>query len=528
MDDLLDYMESLGFSSTELRATIIQGYNDQRSDFDVEEIYKYEDEQVKFDFNFVYDNQFKDYRLNRYIVSTVPNIEIEQKIVAGIDIAMLEQKVAAIDWTAHFQELSEGKQATWDQLDIINQLKYIRNSGEEGLKVSALLTCKYWPKHKWSNEEIQLYQTLRNRKVFIPGVIGLPTKNHAINIVSGRIERLYKKIAKSGIEHFGSFDLSSILDLYCSKLEAPFDLYHSLKLKEGVLEIEIPVKIDRGREYVPELMNISFKQYPTVVHGSYSEIDTALLEQKMQQINWEKDELAVVGADDNLIFHPHVQQIVDQVNRLSTEPGAEEIVNYLKVKYWLWTQMDSNMERAVVAMQEWKGTRQYFHPEDDLETISNLMQGVAVQSQQLTSYREMQGTWLEMDLKAINEKGLNLIRTIKGPTYLQLETMVNMLPSDGTMYIGDIVRNLAKGNQFELPIHTIGGKSTIKVQADPEHNSLLLTTGDDKIIPFNFSLDPDWSPVKPTKINEEFKQKGNENSSKGRQNKSKLKRKRPG
>ena len=328
---------------------------------------------------------------------------------------------------------------------------------------------------------------------------GLCNARLAYYITSEKLEELYDNISQTSIEEYAGLDLKGLLAIHLSKSPDHFDIDAAVNVDEGVLQFHIPVLMDMVG-YDAEENQVTFTRFPDIRHGVFHGINTGSLEDQMERINWKKDELFFLNEQDDVVLLPHVRAINDAVNKLSEHEESRMIADYLKVKYWPDSVMEMYVEDDTWKMKDWQRVTQRFVLEDDCKTIANLLRGKPVHTTQIRSIQTDKDGWLIIDPDSVTAEGLNSTNLVQGLARAQLETMVNMLPLDGTMYVGDIVRSIAQGEQVPLNLIGVEGQQQVIVAANPKEQNLDLLSADGKAIPFNFRLDPDWQPEHPQQL----------------------------
>lgn len=493
--ELIAYLKSLGFEGEKLEADIRQGYRESGASFTVHHRIAFGDEMMRYDLRFVHDRQFMAYRLESYEASHRLPVTIDHGVVNGIDTRALEERMAGIDWVRHFEgttagngpdDVSEGVESDLWQLNA--------KPSFDAEDIQSRLMFKYWPESHWDDLVKELRPALERSRTFQAAERGICGAVLAYNIVSGHLDSLYELIKKTGIEKYPGIDLEGLLAANLSHDTDGFEISCSVGEEEGIVDFRIPIeKIDGG--YHADTNHATFTAYPEIQHGVFDGINTRDLEEQMKLIDWKADDgLYQFNEHEDVVLLPHVQAIKDSIVRLAGHERTKDIADYLQVKYWSDSFMEIYVEDETWQMKAWDSVKQRFRLSEDTKTISNLLRGGPVHATELKTFGHGTDGWFIIDPSTVSADGLNTMELVKGLTRQQAETMVNMLPLDGTVYVGDIVRSIMQGEQVPVDLIGVDGSLRVNVKANPRESRLELQTPDDRPIPFNFRLDPAWTP----------------------------------
>lgn len=499
-EELIAYLKSLGFEGKIFEANIREGYNEGRPFMSVDHRIPFGDEMMRYTLRFVYDRQFMAYRLEGYDAWHRLGLTIDHKNINGIDTGELEQSMAEIDWGHYFHCEMNDIKFDEDLMPLFEKLWKLSdedNPHPEGEKIQSKLIYKYWPYGNWNDEADSLQFVYETKKTFNATEYGICNATLAFNIVSERLNNLHELIKKTGIEQYPGVDLKNLLANYLSNNSDGFEVSCSFSEEEGVIDFRIPVqKVEQ--DYHAGENHVTFISFPEVKHGVFNGINSHDLEIQMKRIDWKTDSKIIeFKANGDTVLLPHIRAIVDLIAQLDEHEQSREIADYLKVKYWSDSFMEIYAEDDTWLIKDWQRIRQRFSLEDDCKTISNLMRGRPVHAKCFKSYEYDLEGWFVIDPAGVADKGLNPMEFVPRLTRAQLETMVQMLPLDGTAWVGDIVRSISQGEHVPLNLIGVGGQQKVIVAANPKEQKLDLLSADGKTIPFNFRLDPDWQPELP-------------------------------
>lgn len=497
LEQLISYLKSKGFEGKIFEDTLRKEHERFNAFMHLDHYIGFGDDLVRYKLNLVYDRQFNAYRLDNYEVFYRDPVDIDHKLINGIDTKELELLMSKADWSTYFYQEMYNIPTDQNLSEVIQQLWALsdeNNPDPEGLEIQSTLIYKYWPAGNWNDEANALQDLYETKQIFKAEHLGIVDATLAFNIVNGQFDNLYELISKTGIEEYPGMDLKGQLTVYLSKSVDDFNISISSQEDDGIIDFQIPVHNEAG-QYRAELMELSFTHFPDIKHGVFNGIDTANLEEQMKLIDWTNGELYYFDEVEDVILYPYVQTIKDKIDQLNSDMHTRSIAEYLQVKFWGDSVMEMYVDEKTWQMKDWKRTRQRFSLAEDTTTVSNLMQGRPVHSAILSISEMPHKGWCVIDPTAVTKNGLNPIKHIAGITRAQIETMVSMLPVDGTIWIGDIVRSIQQGEKVQLNINGINGRQQIivSIPTNPAEERLEVTTPEGSPIPFNFRIDPDWT-----------------------------------
>lgn len=516
LEDLINYLKSLGFEGNVFEETLRKEYDVYNAFIYIDHYISFGDDLMRYKLRLVSDRQFKSYRLDEYEAFYRQQINIDHRQINGIDTGELEQQMAEVDWSFYFfQEMNE--LPIEQELSTIFEKLWALSDDEhpnpEGLEIQSKLIFKYWPAGNWSEEANELQDEYETKQVFKAGYRGIANATLAYNMTSGKFDKLYELISETGIESYPGLDLKGLLAVFLSNNAEHFELSCTHRAENGFVDFRLPVSKQEGAYHV-EYMALTFTRFPDIEHGVFNGIDTANLEDRMQLIDWIDGDLYYFDEVEDVILYPYVQTIKDSIDRLNVDPQTKHIGEYLQIKYWNDSVMEMYVADETWQMKNWPKVSQRFSLNEDTRTIGNLMQGRPIHSTMLSLSESTAEGWLIIDPTSVAENGLNPMESKTGITRAQIETMVCMLPLDGTVWEGDIVRSIQQGEKVSLELNGLNGKqkATVSISEDLKQESLEVKTPQGRTIPFNFKLDPDWTSVKANNVN----QQKQENKIKGR------------
>lgn len=487
---LLDYLESLGFQSDELTSRIHKQQIKNLPSFNAQFVKMYGEERMVYNLNLKKDNQFNSYRLESYDAIHRAPVVIEHKQINGIDTARLEDRMKREDWKTYFENARELRPTTRafmsESLDMLNQLSNGQNS--DGIKIQEELMFKYWPDHVHESADKQGLKSLyEHGRKFIATESETCNANLAFHILSGRLDDLHEKLQLMGIDQFPGIDTYREAEKILS-----YDVDHfnvcSRNEPEGFIDYHIPViKID-GWHYL-DIYTATLTPYPPIEHGVYKGIDTKVLEEQMQKIDWLKE--AQIHGEDGLGYSPAVEDILQKMKLLDHDLAGGDIADKLQIKYWTNTLIEDSISDSAIDLQSKLPKREnVFGVETDAKVAFNLLCGRAALEHVIYPYLPESDEWVRFNLDKRDNNGLYVQDRSTGFSKQELEQQLNAIPFSNSQYYG--VRNgLIRGDLTPLQLNT---GATILTEANPEQKTLNLYTADKRVIAANLNFDPDWRP----------------------------------
>lgn len=511
LEDLIYYFKSLGFEGNVFEETLRKEYELSNAFIYIDHYIPFGDDLLRYKLRLVSDRQFNAYRLDEYEAFYRQQINIDHKQINGVDTEELEQLMAKADWLPYFfQEMNE-LPIEQELSNIFEKLWALSDDGHpdaEGLEIQSKLIFKYWPAGNWSEEAYELQDEYETKQVFKAGHLGIVNATLAYNIVSGNFDKLHELISRTGIEAYPGIDLKGLLTVFLSNNAERFELSCTHRTPNGFLDFCIPVSKQEG-DYQAEYMELTFSRFPDIEHGVFNGIDTANLEDQMKLIDWINGDLYYLDEVEDVILYPYVQTIQDNINRLNSDEQTRPIAEYLQVKYWSDSVMEMYVAEETWQMKNWPKASQRFSLDDDTRTTSNLVQGRPVHSTMLSLSESTAEGWLVIHPTSVAENGLNPMEYKTGINRAQIEKMICMLPLDGTVWEGDIVRSIQQGERVPLELNGLNGKQRVivSISEDLKQESLEVKTPQGRTIPFNFKLDPDWTSAKANNVTQQKQEK---------------------
>lgn len=494
--ELIVYLAGIAFKSERLEAEIRKNIGLGLTYFSVRHQMDYGDEQMFYDLRFRKDHQFGAYQLEGYKATHRKPVEIDHRIINGIDTRELEARMKEIDWYAYFTKSEKYPENPKDEgiaKTISDLLELDANQNQEGIKIQELLQFKYFPEQYYDERLKELQSQYDLSSEFIATESGLCNANLAYHSVSGRLDNLYEMLQSLELDQYPGMDVYAKLETILSSHPDTFELKCFRNEPEGYAEYVIPLTKVNG-DYFTDYYTVSLTPYPPIDHGIFNGIDTGELEIKMQEIDWHNDhELFILHEDHEPELKPQVEEIVNQINQLSKDTNGNKIASQLQLKYWTDASfLDSLIEQRIWDYLESLPKRiQQFPVEMKARTAFNLLCGRAALNTTPLRQTEEDGTWMRLDLSRKDESGNYPIHTTQAFPTSELEKRLDLLPIDNMDFYS--IRNaLERGDILQVRLRDGRG---VKFLANPEQKTIDIFTQNMRPIHVNLILDPEWQPA---------------------------------
>lgn len=493
-EQLLNYLNSLGFYGHTFKEEILHHINSYESNFFVDHRIDFGEEAMLFRLKFERDQQFDAYRLVKYKATHRDALSIDHKTINGVDTAKLEQYMKIEDWPAYFSKNGDSRLREQDKasiqktIDNLNKLSSGHNF--DGLKIQQELMFKYWPDSVASipdgNELKYLYLQSRD---FHAGEFGCCNANLAFYIVSGKFDELVERLSRMELEEFPGLDIHPTLERLLSRNPDKLDLTFSHRQPEGIADYRITAQ-NVGNNFVPDFYQVSFTPLPELKHGIYNGVDSVSLEQIMQGIDWAKDQsLVIIRDDQEPDFAPQVTDVLLQLQQLATDAIGADVAHELQLKYWAETDMfnDWIFDSAWDYFRGLPQRNAEFPISTSAFAAYNLLAGRAVIEDFVFLLEEKSSQWIKMDFE---RSGPERFVKIDGYSTESFESTLGLLPLSNLNYY-QIQNTLKRGGIAKA---TLKNDHQVLLEASPEDRTIKIYTPDRQPILANLHFDPDWQP----------------------------------
>ncbi|WP_029274565.1 hypothetical protein [Pedobacter borealis] len=495
-EQLLNYLNSLGFYGDTLKEEILYHTNLYQPVFSVNHRIDYGEEAMLFRLRFERDLQFDAYRLASYKATHQEAITIDHKTINDVDTGKLEQYMKIEDWPAYFSKNGDSRLNEQDKASIektIEQLNRL-SSGQnfDGIKIQQELMFKYWPEDIANlpdgNELKYMHQRSRD---FSAGASGICTSTEAYLQVSGRFNDLLEKMMALKLDQYANFDTYSALTRLPADNPKEFLITCFHNNTEAYGEFSIPVTSVDGWYSIDEY-RASLWIYPEIEHGVFNGINTLELEKVMQSVDWSNDgELFVIHDDREPEFYPKIDMIQQQIFQLQQDEKGAVIADLFQLKYWQYSSFFEALVRqeADKLLESLPKIERYFPCEVDAGIAWNLLCGRTVLDSNVYPLSPSNAEWLRLDTNEYSGEKNLAFTEIYEVSHERLSALVQQIP---TKPDHGVVYDLTRGNIVPVTLYN-GAK--VLLQANPEHKTIDFFTPENKPIPINLNFDPDWKPL---------------------------------
>lgn len=491
---LIEYLESLGFKGEQLSGEVLEKSRLNLPSFSVPHKIDFGKEVMFYDLKFQPDSQFQAYRLYKYHATHRAEVNIEHKTINGIDTAMLEARMQREDWHGYFKQqqthqYTQPAPYVQETIEMLNKIADHQNF--DGQKIQEELMFKYWPDEYYDHTSKQELKDLyEHGRDFSSTEHGLCNATLAFHEVSGRFIALYEFIEATGVEAFSGADLYGKMEKALSDDVDAFEITAWRSLTVGHLDFSIPVEKLNG-EYNAEHINVTLKQNPAIEHGIHNEVDTRKLEELMMKVDWDDDKL-FFNTDSDPEFRPDVADILEQMQKLSQDVSGAKVADMLSLKFWPESQLFDGLitENAWKMLDTLPMARKTFPIEYKMPLITNLMCGRPVTDNHLIPGLKESSNWSRLDLSNKNHDGDYPIVHVNGK--LSTDDLFRLLGQVPLSHRSRHQINLL--TQGEQLIEKLADGTILRIEANPERETLDIYNAAMQKIPVNLHFDADWKP----------------------------------
>lgn len=501
--ELINFLSSLGFKGENLEKEIDKKFDLNLPVFVVKDKKMYGEEQMQFDLHLRKDFQFETYRLDKYkAIHRLPVI-IEHKSINGMDTSNLEEQIKSVDWNIYFSNphsfSKEDQQKINTILSDLGRLDAEYNF--DGRDIQQKLQFKYWPETVFAPDVKELEGLYVRSREFTSSEYGICNANLAYHIVSGRFDDLFEKMSHLGLETFPRIEVYPKLEEVLSAHPDQFEFKCSRNEPEGFIEYVIPIsKIDGW--YSIDKYKATLTPYPPIEHGIYNEIDTQALEDKMRQIDWHNDhELFIFHEDWEPEFKPKVNDVQEQIYRLSLDTVGADIADKLQLKYWSDASFfeDNLQQSAWDYLDSLPKREQHFPVELEAKAAFNLLCGRATLQNRVYPFPHEKPAWVRFNFTTIGRDGGYLNEVTPDFTQVQLENILSSFPISSNTH-HRIIQALNRGDITPL---VLSNNKKIFIEANPEQKTVNIYSEDMRPIQVNLHFDPNWKSIENKELNSE-------------------------
>lgn len=492
---LLSYLSDAGFNGDEFQKQLRKKIRLNTPNFSLEHAIAFGEHQMLWGLQFAKDLQFNAYRLEGYNATLRTSPQIEHAAVNGINTFLLEERFKSVNWDLYFNDpkaLMPDNERQEIRTLLSDLWQLTAKPSQEGKLVQDLLQYKYWPEHAWDDSTRDIQRIYDRSRSFQATEYGICNTSLAFNILSGRLDDIYEKLQVLELDQYPVYEQ---LEKQLSGTPSAFQLRLSRNNADGFTEYNVPVMLVDGFYHI-DTYTASLVLHPLVEHGVYNGIDTAQLEQLMQQIDWHDDnQLFIFHEDSEPEFRSKVGDVQEQLFRLSQDMAGADIADRLQLKYWADATFFSDMlqQGAWDLLETLPKRESAFGAETSVRAAYNMLCGRAVCPEAYVPEYIVNGSnpgWFRLDLNKRQENGKYPMITVPG---FNIGGVVDMLPLAGGSERNTyrVTNSLMRGDLVTAELNN--GKK-ILLEANPEQNTVNIFTPDHRPVYTNIHLDPDWNP----------------------------------
>ncbi|HEY0298484.1 MAG TPA: hypothetical protein VGB84_04615 [Arachidicoccus sp.] len=490
ISELLQLLERIGFPKERIEQELRKQIAFNIPEFSLDQTIAFGEEKMFFKLRFVQDFENSTIQLQECAASHRLPIPIEDVVINDVRTSELDAKMQAIDWKSYFADTITDDEIKENARAVLNDLwKLSFNGNEAGDAVQQKLVCKYFPETRWKEEVRQLSYSYWS---FTRTINDFDDWNihRSYMELSGKLDEIKDLLSKLNLNDIYVDEYNQLYrDIAAGKQE--FDLKFSFNQPDGLSDISIPVRYSEDG-YTIDTYTVQRTIYPAIEHGIYNNVDTKLLEEQMQQINWRDDnQLFIFKEDEEPELKPDVALVSEQLFHLSQDLVGADTADLLQLKYFIGvTFFDGNIpQTAWDTLNELPKRISSFITDTSVREAVNLVAGKPIMSENAATVSANSSTWMKYVFDEANEYYHSEL--IKGfPVYL-LERQLRMLIPPAFVY--EVKQRLLSGELTETNSF-IGNR--IFIQADPANKTLRVFDKNRKEIAVNFNLDADWQPNK--------------------------------
>ena len=217
----------------------------------------------------------------------------------------------------------------------------------------------------------------------------------------------------------------------------------------------------------------TLRHVPTIEHGIFRGIDTAVLEENMRRINWRRGEKNDPEPNSPPEDGALLSDVFGKLNELSASdnPNVRRLADSLKVKYWSDTQMAIASDLAEIIPQFEK--THFFKVDGKFDDITakdayNLLSSRSVMKFEQVSQDNFVAYWLALEpskqgLQLVRYDAFDLAESVKGLPLLE--------PSQKGF---DLYQSVIEGNPVFAHVLIDGKRVMVSLSADPKNKDVVL------------------------------------------------------
>lgn len=280
-DELITYLNSLGFEGEMLEAAVRNQHASSVPSFTVSHELEFGEEKMRYEFSFLKEGEGR-YSLTEISATHTGRIDIAHRKVEGIDTADLEKRMAEADWQQWFNDHPDEQSWSSDKAihGVLNDFFRLSSGGSfEGMQIQEQLQFKYLANAGFNPFNLdRIRRQYESTQKYQPDEHIPWTANLIFNDISGRLEYLAEQFIDMGINPYRQ------LNEQLARGNGEFVLTYMEPRNEGTMEVRVDVGLDEwGFYHASNEYTIALNRYPQFIHGVYGGVDTRELERQILQ-----------------------------------------------------------------------------------------------------------------------------------------------------------------------------------------------------------------------------------------------------
>lgn len=291
----MENLASRGFNDDQLRSDIDRNEAYGLPRFSISRKKEFGDELMEYRLNFQWLERSLAYELTAIHANHRMPLDIDQKIVNGINSIQLDQKMSIINWTKYW-EIKQKGDTTDSEFEMVKEcidgLAQLLLSESSQVKFTAdLLMYKHWPADMFaifSEESERMRRLYEHDYNFHLEDHPHLTADLAFLIISERIEAITMHLTDLGAIAITESAIKDEAIKRLKKIPGITELNFSFSNQEYFANLAVPIFLDKGW-YNLEGYTLEVVQLPEITHGNFNGVDSERLDNKFSTINWRED-----------------------------------------------------------------------------------------------------------------------------------------------------------------------------------------------------------------------------------------------
>ncbi|WP_142685775.1 hypothetical protein [Chitinophaga polysaccharea] len=495
MQDLLDDLSKRGFNDDQLRQDIEKNEAYGLPRFSISRVKEFGEERMYYKLTFQWMESSLGYDFTAIHANHRMPVDIDQKIVNGINSIQLDKEMAKLNWPKYWESRLKAEPINREFemvphcIDGLAQL--LLSESLQAKFTGESLMYKHWPFDVFKNftEEPGRMRRLYEH-VFSFDLEDHPhmTAELAYLIISERIDAINMHIKDLGASQIKESVIEREAHSMLKGHPENTSLKFSFSSQEYFATLEVPIFLDKGW-YNLEGYTLGLVQLPEINHGTFNGVDSERLDKKLSTVNWREDkDIVFVEKDSEVWFPKDIELLQEELFRMALHPEGKEAADLLMLKHWLYAPVfeDFISEQAKETLLSLPIKAAKFSSDIQVDKAIGLLSGRPVFKE--LSADHLKGIWQRI-VTPMDGRPVGL-ETFEAISKRQLGAIYDMIP--------------VPENKKETILHELlNGKEVIVQANNGQMLCLELTEKVDGVrivdsngqeIPFNFHLDPLWKP----------------------------------